>query len=199
MVYWMTSDFTTVAAVGALLVLLGNAVVCDATKHRIPNRLVLCGLAAAIVLNVVAPPGNGYFAAVGAGSPGALSTVLGAVTGLAVLAPLYLLRAMGAGDVKLMAMTGAFLGPTGAAEAAVLTLALGGVLSICVAAWNGVLRHALSNVRFMLTDAMVRGLTAQSAEIRPALLSTGKVPYAIAIAAGTAAHIALARAQHSLF
>jgi prepilin peptidase CpaA len=199
MTYLTTSDPAIATAAGALVVLLGSAMVCDTRSHRIPNRLVLCGLAAAIVLNAVAPPGDGYFAAVGAGSPGLLSTILGAATGLAVLAPLYLLRAMGAGDVKLMAMTGAFLGPTGAAEAAVLTLALGGVLSLCVAAWNGVLRHALSNVRFMLTDAMVRGLAARSAEIEPALLSAGKVPYAIAIAAGTAAHIALARAQHSLF
>jgi len=199
MILHMPSYTATLVAATLLASLLGGAILYDVRAHRIPNRLVLWGLVAALALSAVAPHGGGYFSAGDAGSPGIGGSILGAATGLAMFLPLYLLRAMGAGDVKLMAMTGAFLAPGGAAEAALLTLGLGGVLSLCVALWNGVLRHALANVRFMLTDAAVRGLTARAAAIEPALLSAGKVPYAIAIAAGTAAYVVMCTLRHNLF
>lgn len=198
MILHMSAHASTLIAATLLAALLGGAVFHDVRAHRIPNRLVLWGLIAALALSALAPHGGGYFAAGAAGSPGIGASMLGAATGLAIFLPLYLLRAMGAGDVKLMAMTGAFLAPAGAAEAALLTLALGGVLSFSAALWNGVLRQALANVRFMLTDAAVRGLTARTAAIQPALLSVGKVPYAIAIAAGAAAYVVLCTLRHNL-
>ncbi|MGE5523476.1 MAG: prepilin peptidase [Rhodospirillaceae bacterium] len=195
----ISPGLATSLAACLLAILLGAAIVRDVRTHRIPNRLVLFGFVGAMVLSAVAPYGEGYFAASHAGGPGMTGALLGAATGFGAFLPLYLFRAMGAGDVKLMAMTGAFLAPYGAAEAALLTLAFGGFISVLVAAWNGVLKHAVANVRFMLTDALVRSVGARTAAIEPALSSAGKVPYAIAIGAGTAAHVALCRMQYQIF
>ena len=53
----------------------------------------------------------------------------GLALGLLLLLPLYLLGACGAGDVKLMAMTGAFLGPQDALGAILMTFLAGGLLA----------------------------------------------------------------------
>jgi prepilin peptidase CpaA len=72
----------------------------DVRTHRIPNWLVLLGAVTCIAGQMIQP------ALLGFGSAGALK---GIAVGFAILLPLYLLRATGAGDVKLMAMVGAYL------------------------------------------------------------------------------------------
>lgn len=189
----------TLLAAGALPAVLGAAVLCDVREHRIPNVLIVLGLAAGLACNALAPPGSGFFDAARPGSLGVLQAMAGAATGFALFLPLYVVRAMGAGDVKLMAVMGAFLGAPGVADAVLLTFVCGGIFAGGVAAWNGVLSRALSNVRFMLTDALVRALGTGGGAVEPAALSAGKVPYAIAIAAGTGLSIAMARIGCSIF
>src|ERR1700751_1600311 len=88
--------------VGAcLLMLLAVAVGSDLHSRRIPNWLVLTGLTLALAVRL-----GGARAAQGYSAWG-----LGLLTGGGLFLPLYLLRGMGAGDVKLMAMVGAFVGP----------------------------------------------------------------------------------------
>ncbi|MEG0884092.1 MAG: prepilin peptidase, partial [Janthinobacterium sp.] len=86
-----------------LCILLTGAVWHDMRSRRIPNGLVFGGALAALLLHAVLTPGAG-----GLGLPAALG---GLALGLALLLPMYMLRALGAGDVKLMAMVGAFIGP----------------------------------------------------------------------------------------
>jgi prepilin peptidase CpaA len=58
---------------------------------------------------------------------------------------MYAMRALGAGDVKLMAMIGAFVGPGAVAGITLLTLLAGGVLALGVAGFNGRLKVMLFN------------------------------------------------------
>ena len=51
-----------------------------------------------------------------------VSLILGILVGLGCLLPFYIARAMGAGDVKLLAATGALLGPYDALIAGICTL-----------------------------------------------------------------------------
>jgi prepilin peptidase CpaA len=114
-----------------LATLLLAAVAFDLRSLRIPNAIVFPGMALALLLHALLPDGIG-----------ASSALAGLGIGLAGLLPLYALGAMGAGDVKLMAMAGAFLGPSGGAAALVLTFILGTFLAVAFALKRGAQRKA---------------------------------------------------------
>jgi prepilin peptidase CpaA len=169
----------------------------DARMRRIPNLLVLTGTLAGLALNTMLPAGMGLFSTT-PGAIGLVGALGGCVLGLCALLPLYLLRTIGAGDVKLMAMTGAFLGPAAISGTVLLTLLAGGILALAVASWQRVLRSALTNARTMIAHTMVSALTGQRAHI-DMLPTVGTLPYALAITAGALLQILLERHGHALF
>ena len=128
----MNTPLPMLLCLAMLAALLAAALWHDLRTRRIPNQLVLWGTLAGLALNSFMPSGSGLFdpSFGGLGLPQALA---GAAAGLALLLPMYLLRALGAGDVKLMAMCGAFLGPDAVLEAALLTFLCGGVLALAAA------------------------------------------------------------------
>jgi len=83
-----------------LIGLLGVAVVSDLRRHRIPNLLILVGLA----LGLAGQTYSGGISGMGDG-------LMGLLIGFALFLPMYALGGMAAGDVKLMAMVGSFLPP----------------------------------------------------------------------------------------
>jgi prepilin peptidase CpaA len=89
--------------------LLG-AVWFDVRERRIPNKIVAGGMLCGLVLQTLAPQGSGLFE-FSWGGLGPWQALLGLAAGLALFMPLHLLRAVGAGDVKLLAMVGTWLGP----------------------------------------------------------------------------------------
>jgi prepilin peptidase CpaA len=160
-----------------LLLLVCVAAVNDLATRRIPNRLLLAGLAGAFVLHLLS------------GEPGlALMRACGGLgLGLAVFLPFYLMRGMAAGDVKLMAVVGAFVGPAAAFEIAVLTWCAGGVMILVVVLVRGRLRLVLGNLSRMLAGIMTSGVGM----LAPAQeKSAGSVPYGLAIAIGTVSVLA---------
>lgn len=85
----------------ATLILLGFlavAAVFDLVQRRIPNLLILGGLITAFVI------------AMSSGLAGVGRMAAGALAALFVLIPVYGMGLMAAGDVKLISMTGGFLG-----------------------------------------------------------------------------------------
>lgn len=171
----MTASITDALWIAACAAMLGVAVWQDIKTGRIPNRAVLIGAVAALLLSV-APGGVGL-----------ASALFGLALGLGILAPVYALGLIGAGDVKLLAAAGAFVGFPAALALALLTFALGGVLSILWALRSGSLGMVWGNLRQGLFNAMVSvagGALPRAADL-PA--SPSRVPYSIAIAAGTLA------------
>jgi prepilin peptidase CpaA len=148
-----------------LLVVIALAVRQDLTERRISNALTISGFAAALVIRMLDD-----------GTSGLLSALGGAGVGLLCFLPLYLARGMGAGDVKLMGAAGAFLGPSHAFIAALLSLAAGALLALVVLAWRMV------ELRANAGAAVPGGPTVPQAALRKE-----RFPYAVAIAIGVIA------------
>lgn len=157
-----------------LLALLAIAAKFDITSRRIPNQLVLAGLIASFILQINF---NGF--------EGFKAWGLGLLVGFGLLLPLYLLHVMGAGDVKLMAMVGSFIGPFFVLGAALATLVIGGILAITMAMYSGILTQTLKNVRTMLTLGMHKTVSGAGVQLDAPTNSAGSLPYAVAIALGT--------------
>ncbi|NMF89428.1 A24 family peptidase [Aromatoleum petrolei] len=176
----------------SLLGVLAIAVITDLRAGKVHNFSIVVGLGAAFAFNGVAPRGAGIFDPSG-GAIELVTAFAGIAVGFAALFPLYALRAMGAGDVKLMMMVGAFLGPLQTLGVVVLTFAAGGVLAIAMALWQRSFRQLILNLRFMLTTSAISAAGGTSPKFEPLQQTAGRMPYAVAIAAGTLLQLYLVR------
>lgn len=174
------------AGVGAvLLLLLVVAAVVDARHRRIPNVLVLVTLLFGWLFHTAGPQGGDGLFSLEPGALGAWRSVAGSITGLFLFLPFYLLRVLGAGDVKLMAAVGAFAGPADTVNLALFVLLAGGVLALArLQVFPG-----KELVRANLW-AMLRQLRPGSTAPRfdPATQTAWRMPYAVAIASGVVAY-----------
>lgn len=181
-------DFTAQAplwAVRALLLLLLVAIcVSDFRARRIPNRLVLAGLLAALAWQALGPSGAGLFHAGAPGAPGAASALAGAAAAFAGFLLLHLLRTMGAGDVKLMAMLGAFFGIEALPALVLLVFLAGGVL-VALRLFDGARRRAvLVNLQLLLFGRLAAIAGGTGPQFDPRTDSADRLPYALAISGG---------------
>jgi prepilin peptidase CpaA len=175
---------TTVSVV-LLALLLGYGVVEDIRRRRIPNAVVVSGIVLAMTLHSLAL----IQASESLAGPAWWSAPAGMAAGLALMLPLYALRAMGAGDVKLMAMVGAFIGAGPVLWATLCTLIAGGVLSIAYMLGRGVAAQTMNNLRAMLFAWTVRVGSGQGIRVAPLENTAARLPYALAIALGTLASL----------
>ncbi len=152
----------------ALAVLLTLAAVCDIRSHRIPNPLVLAGLAVGLAWH---------------GWHGGWLGLLLSLEGMGVAAPAllpYALGGLGAGDVKLLGAVGALMGPVFLLWTLPGTVLAGGLLALAWAARRGVLRETVHNTLLGLhLLGAGAGLGALASASR-----AGKMPLAPAIALG---------------
>jgi prepilin peptidase CpaA len=168
---------------GVLMILLLAAAISDIKTGRIPNCLVFGGALYGLVYNIFFPVHPGYI--------GVLFALGGLALGLSALLPLYLFRVMGAGDVKLMAMVGAFLGTSATVAAVLATLIVGGVLAVALALWSGRLVRMLLNVAMIFRGTMLTVATGVGGLAVHGSPSAGRMPYGVAIALGTTGYLVL--------
>lgn len=169
------------SVVALISVLLLCAAWLDVRSHRIPNSLILAGAAAALLLNVWVPSAMGEL--------GLQASLLGVGAGLLALMPLYLLRAMGGGDVKLMAMVGAFVGPGAMMEVTLYVLIAGGVLAIGVSLWRGNLWRVVHHIKLALLLKLAKMPGWREPIDAAALRADHRMPYGVAIACGGIAYL----------
>ncbi len=156
----------------AVVVIGVLACITDFRSRRIPNVLTFGASAAAIVFFGFT---NGW--------AGSLWSLAGWAVGCGLFLPWFLLGGMGAGDVKLLAALGAWVGPATAVWVALYAGIAGGVLAVVVSLYGGGLTKVLSNVWGLLMFWRVMGV-----QPHPELtLRTGqgpRLPYAFPITAG---------------
>jgi prepilin peptidase CpaA len=146
----------------------------DLVARRIPNPIVLCGLIAALCVQVWL---HGLWS-------GALLWIEGALAGFAVLFPFYLLRGMAAGDVKLLMAIGAWVGPAIALHIALVTFLVGGAWSLVVIVRSGKVRQLMQLVARGFSR-WIPGAAAMAIAPPGQQATLGTLPYGVAIAAGT--------------
>lgn len=156
-----------------LTLLVVSAAVTDLAIRKIPNLFLLLAWCAVVGLHLADT----------APLP-ALGTALGgALVGFAFFLPLYVVRGMAAGDVKLMATVGLFLGPSDTAQACILTWCAGGVMALVMILFMRRWSDAYANLRSLVLPMLRIGPTVQAASLaRP---SVGAMPYGFAIAVTT--------------
>jgi prepilin peptidase CpaA len=159
-------DPRVLAMDGLLLCIVVGGAWTDLRRGKVYNALTYSGVLAGIVLNawLPSPP------AVGAGA-----SLLGLLVAGGPLFLAFLANSIGAGDVKLMAAVGAFVGPRMALDVLLYTCLAGAVLSLAVVLW----REGVGGVGSRLGAA----LRLKRAEDGVASL---KFPFGVAILVGTA-------------
>jgi prepilin peptidase CpaA len=156
-----------------ILAIAAAACITDVTTRRIPNVLTFGAAAGALIVR------GSLF-----GTAGVVDAAAGWLIGFLILFPLFFVRGLGAGDVKLVAALGAWVGPVEAVWLALYASICGGVVGVGYALARGYLRTALTNLvvignHWRTTGFKpVPGLTLENAE-------TPKLPYAIPILLGT--------------
>jgi prepilin peptidase CpaA len=140
----------------------------DLRTRRIPNELTATMAAAGLALAVAHVSGVSVAA-----------SLLGIVVGVLVMLPGHALGATGAGDVKLMAAVGAFIGPALVIAAFLATAIAGGVLALVVAARRGSMATTLAHTGKLVIDGG-RAKPLIEAAARP-----NRFAYGPAIAIGT--------------
>ncbi|WP_411278899.1 prepilin peptidase [Gemmatimonas sp.] len=165
----MISPTSVVLLSFALLgTLLAGAVVSDLRARRVSNALNLGVLVAGVVVSVFT---------LGV-ADGARQVLSGVGVALLIWFPMFALRLMGAGDVKLMTASAAWLGWQGTLVASLATGIFGGLLG---AFWLLRSHGAVSALHTMATAVRAPWIM----KLRP-YEARDRVPYALAIAAGVA-------------
>jgi prepilin peptidase CpaA len=155
--------------------ILIEAAVIDGRCLRVPNWLTCHFLLAGLA-----------FAGATGGSDRLWWSMAGALVGLITLLPLYAIGGMGAGDVKLMAGLGAWIGPWLALEAFVFSALTGGLIALAMMAYSGELaKHLVMTHQIGREVLLVRNpslLAERAAERKPGMML---LPYGIPIAIGS--------------
>jgi prepilin peptidase CpaA len=175
LLFW-SSATQPLPALGWAAAFLAVAVYHDVTRLRIPNWLTL----PAIVTAVAA-------AGITAGVQALGTSLLGALTALAILFIPFSLRWLGAGDVKAVVALGALWGATNVVGALWWMIVTGGLLAIVVITFQGGLIEML---RRWFNSACLTLRCGQIVYLRPPANSAARagLPFAIAMGLGSVAY-----------
>lgn len=161
--YFLSCAFA-IAAVGA---------VSDVHRGRIPNWLTYGGVLAALTVRCVV-----------SGWPGLNGGFLGLLVAGGFFYLLFLVGAMGGGDMKLMAAVGAWAGATQATTILIVSALAGGILAIGYVVCRRQIRQTLVNSATLIFHHVTSGIQPHPIlNVREP--SSMRVPFGLAIAMGT--------------
>jgi prepilin peptidase CpaA len=166
------------------LVVLVAACISDLRDRRIPNKLVLVGLAMGLMWQSFGPAGTGLFDPARPGALGLGPALAGAAVAFAIFLILHLARAMGAGDVKLAAMLGAFFGLELLPQLVLSIFLVGGVLAGLRMLNSPRRRAVLTNLQLIFFERFAALGGGVGPRFDPSTDTADRLPYAFAISGG---------------
>jgi len=144
----------------------------DVATRRIPNTITYSGILAGLSLRTAL-----------LGWHGLSTALLGVLIGGGVFFLLFILRAMGGGDVKLMAAVGSITGPSHMIEIIIVCALAGGVMALITMIYRKRAIRTVRNVGELLFFRLAHGPL-----VHPTLNIDNpesiRLPYGLAIAAG---------------
>jgi len=147
---------------GATITFVLIAAILDVLTQKIPNWLTAPSALLAVILN---------------------SYLYGIVTGFLLLFFIYRLGGMGAGDVKLLCVAGAFLGPKLVFYSFIWMAFAGGVLALILIIYKRAFSQTFCNLKILLLGWILR-TPAKEADLTIRNQALIKLPYGVAIAVG---------------
>lgn len=130
-----------------VILLLLAASLYDMKERKIPNFLILVGWLLALIFRFLQE-----------GRTGILSCVLAVFITVTVCFPVFLLRAVGAGDIKLLTLISAMHGWKHLLQTTIIWLILAGALSVVILIRNHLVAERLRYLWFYLTTGRVCGM-----------------------------------------
>jgi prepilin peptidase CpaA len=156
---------------GAVFVALLGAVT-DVRSARIPNWLTYCALLAALILRSAL-----------LGLSGLKSGALGMLVAGGLFLLLFVLGAMGGGDMKLMAAVGTWVGSTQVMTLILAAALAGGILAIGRMLFGKTVGQTLRNTMHLVYYRLTSGLQPHP-ELNVRSSDSQRVPFGVAIAVG---------------
>jgi len=178
----MTFELPPAALFCSVILVVSLAAIYDIRYRRIPNWLVLTGILLGVGLNTFLFEWAGL-----------RFSLLGFGVAFLIYFPLYLLRGMGAGDVKLMASVGAMVGWANWVAVFLITAILGGVAAAALLLNRNRLLYGLTNVGYMMGELLsFRPPYARNEELDLGSSRSMKLPHGVFIALGSFLFLAAA-------
>jgi prepilin peptidase CpaA len=165
-----------------LLLLTATAAVTDLRVHRIYNWTTYPGIIIALAVSLFESGlDNGF-----PGHPGLKDSLIGFLVCGGLMLVSYVFFNVGGGDVKLIAMVGAFLGLEKGVEVVLWTFVLGGAAGLALLIWRvGLLRLVAGTVRHVLWSLRLVSwlplLEAERKQLQPALFLAPAAVIAVVI------------------
>lgn len=154
----------------------------DGKQLKVPNWITFPMVLTGLLYHVLS---NGW--------DGASTSLLGICCGLLCLLPLYSIGGMGAGDVKLMAGIGAWLGASITWYAFLVTVVVGAMMAVVMVLWSGRVQHHVTQFFHIAYEIFTvrdpNKLFAIAKERKPTMFL---LPYGIPICIGSILYFAYA-------
>ncbi len=147
----------------------------DYSQRRVPNWLNLSLIIAGFVVQAA------YF-----GTTGLTAGLLGLLTGFGLLIIPWMMHGMGAGDVKLMAAIGVWLGPALTLYSFALGALIGGVTAVVMIVFTGRLTKAWANMTVIMAKCSnTQTLFSEFGSAKSFGQTSQLLPYGVPLTAGT--------------
>lgn len=165
-----------------LLAVVLTACFTDIRARRIPNWLTFPAILAGFAVNLFLDPANGFWV-----------SLEGFGVAMLLYLPLFVLRAMGAGDVKLMAAVGALAGPLNWLGIMFFTAIIGGVLGVIAVIRTKRGQQTWFNVKMLLGSLAHRNMPYEvNSELDVSSQTALRLPHAVSIAGGVICFLSFA-------